>query len=482
MFALLKKKWILCALLMLLCAFWVQTSVGCAEALPKLQLTPAAKTITLTSGTTAQRFSIAFNSADFRGKSAKVKWSSSNAKIAKVNQSGLVTPLKSGKVSIRCAITQGGKTISAQSKLTITTLKPTGVALSISKTRVTVGGSATLKPTIAPSNAYNKTVQYRSGNTAIATVSAKGVIKTKKAGKVRLFVKTKSGGKESYVDLLVSPDLAKGKVRAYVVGQANYQGDARNQLPGCRKDAQMIASAFKNANYSGKSASVSLYYDLKGDQLKSLLRDLPKQGITEKDTTVFYFSGHGVGSGAMAGALCGIDWKVVSVADVRTFLDKVPGKVVVMLDSCLSGQFIQSKSNTNIIGSNGADSGFCESFIAEFERAYSGKSLTASAKRAKYKILTASAPRQECYTSNDRFDGCSVFTDYLAQGLGEDYAMGKVGMRADGSADGIVTMAELYAYVDARVKAYVARNKSYVQTTMVWPSGDKTPIIARLPK
>ena len=70
------------------------------------------------------------------------------------------------------------------------------IRLSRTKATVKPGDSFTLKATVSPKSAYDRSVTFRSGNTKYATVSSKGVVKAKRAGKgrtVTITVKAKDG-------------------------------------------------------------------------------------------------------------------------------------------------------------------------------------------------------------------------------------------------------------------------------------------------
>lgn len=67
---------------------------------------------------------------------------------------------------------------------------------------LTAGKKYALKPVVTPSNSQQK-VTYKSSNTKIATVSATGVIKAKRAGKVT--VRVQSGKQKAYVKVTVKP-------------------------------------------------------------------------------------------------------------------------------------------------------------------------------------------------------------------------------------------------------------------------------------
>ena len=73
------------------------------------------------------------------------------------------------------------------------TVKPAKITLNKAKLSINIGESATLKATISPSNATDKTVKWSSSDKKVAAVSSKGVVKGIKAGKVTITAKTSNG-------------------------------------------------------------------------------------------------------------------------------------------------------------------------------------------------------------------------------------------------------------------------------------------------
>ena len=73
------------------------------------------------------------------------------------------------------------------------TVAVTGITLNQTAANLRVGGTTTLKATVAPSNATNKAVTWTSSNTSVATVSSAGVVTGKKAGTATITAKTSNG-------------------------------------------------------------------------------------------------------------------------------------------------------------------------------------------------------------------------------------------------------------------------------------------------
>ncbi|MBR6460135.1 MAG: Ig-like domain-containing protein, partial [Actinomycetaceae bacterium] len=94
------------------------------------------------------------------------------------------------------------------------TVKVKGVSISGSS-KVAAGSTITLKANINPSNATNKGVTWSSSNKSIATVSTKGVVTGKKAGKtVTITVTTKDGKKKALKKITVVKAAQKPKPTA----------------------------------------------------------------------------------------------------------------------------------------------------------------------------------------------------------------------------------------------------------------------------
>ena len=110
------------------------------------------------------------------------QWSSSNKKIVSVTKKGVVKGLRKGTATITAKI---GK---KKYKCKVTVEAP---KLSSTKKTVTAGTSFALKL-----NGTKRTVKWYTSNKKIATVSSKGVVKTLRAGSVKITAKL--GGK-SYV-------------------------------------------------------------------------------------------------------------------------------------------------------------------------------------------------------------------------------------------------------------------------------------------
>ncbi|MBT2733623.1 Ig-like domain-containing protein [Bacillus sp. ISL-7] len=105
-----------------------------------------------------------------------VSWTSSHPDIATVDMRGNVKALKAGSTSIT-ASANGDPTIKKSINVTVTKVVPTSLKLSRSSLNITNNQMVKVYGTIAPTDAENKTILWKSSNTKVATVDAAGNIK-----------------------------------------------------------------------------------------------------------------------------------------------------------------------------------------------------------------------------------------------------------------------------------------------------------------
>ncbi len=122
----------------------------------------------------------------------KVKWISSNPKVASVSGSGVVTGKSGGTAIITCKALDGSN-VSANCTVTVTPVYPASVKLSKPSLVLKIGKSAALKATVGPISTDFKTITWTSSNPAIAAVDAKGKIKALSSGTAVITVTTSNG-------------------------------------------------------------------------------------------------------------------------------------------------------------------------------------------------------------------------------------------------------------------------------------------------
>lgn len=147
-----------------------------------------------------------------------VKWTSSNYDVATVDENGKVTAKGVGYAEITATTTNGSKTAVCK----VSVVKPvTGLSISKTSLRIEVGEKATLKATIKPSDATNKTVSWKSSASSVASVSSSGVVTAKKLGTATITVTTADGAfkktcKVEVVKKVTGVELDKASATVYL--------------------------------------------------------------------------------------------------------------------------------------------------------------------------------------------------------------------------------------------------------------------------
>ncbi len=120
----------------------------------------------------------------------EVTWMSYDTSVATVDANGNVKAVGIGETRIRVKTRDGGFKAKCKVKVAIPV---TGITLDKTSVTVNKGSSVTLKATVSPAGATNKTVTWISYDTSIATVDANGKVTGVKPGKVDIRAKTKDG-------------------------------------------------------------------------------------------------------------------------------------------------------------------------------------------------------------------------------------------------------------------------------------------------
>ncbi len=164
------------------------------------------KTLSMTVGGT-ETLSVVVSPTDATNK--RVAWSSSKAEVASVDNQGVVTAHKAGDAVVTVKSEDGGKTDACNVTVTAQTVAVTSVKLDKSEATLTVGGTVTLVATVAPENATNKKMTWKSDKTDIATVDANGKVTAVKAGTATITVTTEDGNKTATCKITVQETEVK---------------------------------------------------------------------------------------------------------------------------------------------------------------------------------------------------------------------------------------------------------------------------------
>ena len=129
-----------------------------------------------------------------------VSWKSSNTSVATVDASGNVKAVKAGTAMVTA--TAGGKSASVKVTVASGYVAVSSVSISGGSFSLKAGASRKLSATVAPSNATDRAVSWKSSNTSVATVDASGTVKAVKAGTAT--ITATAGGKSASVTVTVT--------------------------------------------------------------------------------------------------------------------------------------------------------------------------------------------------------------------------------------------------------------------------------------
>jgi uncharacterized protein YjdB len=160
--------------------------------------------ITLTEGE-SKALSATVSPTDATDKS--VSWTSSAPDVASVTSSGNVTALKAGSATITVKTTDGGKTATCSVTVNAKVIAVTQVTLDVKTKELVEGESFTLKATVAPDNATDKSVTWSSSAADVASVDQTGKVTAVKAGSATITVTTKDGNKTATCAVTVKPKV-----------------------------------------------------------------------------------------------------------------------------------------------------------------------------------------------------------------------------------------------------------------------------------
>lgn len=267
-----------------------------------------------------------------------VAWSSSSKSIAEIDEQGNVTIKKTGTVTFTLKATNGVK---ATAKFKIVVPKPLeSIKLSHTKLRsgmmeMRVDYPFTIKATLTPSVAEPITnLVWSSDNTKLATVDQNGNVNPLEPGTCHITLTDTKSGISAFFTLVISlqPDY-----RAVVSVEATdlvfdnyYYGKSTRQT-----DYDGMVKALGMQNYNGHKWSLTKLHTTSATKTLAAIDALAAKAKPH-DVSMFYFMGHG----GTDGTIYFYDNSSISPATLKAHLDKIAGKVVVLLGSCYSGKLI----------------------------------------------------------------------------------------------------------------------------------------------
>lgn len=290
-----------------------------------------------------------------------------------------------------------------------------------------------------------------------------------------------------------------GTYRALLIGNT-YTGES-NELPGCDNDVDGVRTML--GRMTATPYSVTVKKNIRAEEILSSISST-FGNASYNDVSLFYYSGHGANSLGADGnptsyhaALVGTFQTYVSIARLKTELDKIPGKKVIIIDACHSGQFIARDGTMTQVSSSAFNSQVVNLFanddqlsgdisrtavvlaadgselLSEEAPEFIDRAGETNFAKSGYYVITACRSEEKSvstgYDSNgdgkiDRYFG--LFTYGLCYGNGWNLARNSAisALNADLNKDSKVTLYEAYVY--AKV---MAQSHNPNQTAQIWP-------------
>lgn len=300
-------------------------------------------------------------------------------------------------------------------------------------------------------------------------------------------------------ELAYTHQEAVGTYRALLIGNT-YTGES-NELPGCDNDVDGMRTML--GRMTATPYSVTVKKNIRAEEILSSISST-FGNASYNDVSLFYYSGHGANSLGADGnptsyhaALVGTFQTYVSIARLKTELDKIPGKKVIIIDACHSGQFIARDGAVTQVSSSAFNSQVVNLFanddqlsgdvnrtavvlaadgselLSEEAPAFIDRAGETNFAKSGYYVITACRSEEKSvstgYDSNgdgkiDRYFG--LFTYGLCYGNGWNLARNAAisSLNADLNKDSKVTLYEAYVY--AKV---MAQSHNPNQTAQIWP-------------
>ena len=183
-----------------------------------------------------------------------VKWSSDKEDVATVDADGLVTAKGNGKATITVTTKDQGKTANCE-----VTVAQWVTSISLDKTSITLneGQEQTLIPTVNPSNAADKSLNWTSSNTSVATVNAEGKVTAVSKGTATIKAEAKDGsGKNASCSVTVKRPVSSIQLNKTSIAIYNGKTEALTAtvIP---SDANNTAVTWTSSNTSVATVSSS---------------------------------------------------------------------------------------------------------------------------------------------------------------------------------------------------------------------------------
>ena len=134
-----------------------------------------------------------------------VSWASSDAAVASVSSSGLVTAEGVGTATITVTTNDGNFAATCAVTVSASSVSVTGASLDKSAASLITGGTEQLTATVTPANSTDRSVSWASSDAAVASVSSAGLVTAEGVGIATITVTTNDGNFTATCAVTVDP-------------------------------------------------------------------------------------------------------------------------------------------------------------------------------------------------------------------------------------------------------------------------------------
>jgi len=308
---------------------------------------------------------------------------------------------------------------------------------------------------------------------------------------------TDSAGLEIFSDI-ATLSVSSGPTphyRALLIAEVDFKGD--DARPGNAVDVSNMKKMLSSIHGpTGQSYTIyggnNEYKNVSPSRILELISS-SFAGAESNDVSFFFISSHGVqdADDQQAGAIATVNtspgrkfyinsntyYEVedrLFIEELANALKKIPGKVIVMINTCGSGAGVYAASISNGIVEEEFDA---EQFDNNIIRVFADNDETAEEVEAqtgelrvsnKFYVLTSSAHKESSWGSD--MDG-GIFVENVVNGVGSSGSM-----PADSNSDGYLTLQELYRYAYDHTLSDSASTPQHVQ---VYPANSSYQLFRR---
>jgi len=177
-----------------------------------------------------------------------VIWSSDNEGVVKIDQSGAITYTGLGEANIKATAADGKGAFAVCKVKVVEAVKVTGITLNKTSITALSGSTHQLSATIAPADATDKRIDWKSSNTSVATVDASGKV-TLVGGGTATITATAADGSGVTASCSITSQVKATEVGVHLTTNSWYNG----------KSGQ--AQAYVNPTYASQAVTWSVSSD-----------------------------------------------------------------------------------------------------------------------------------------------------------------------------------------------------------------------------